>query len=339
MVSLRKSLIAAALMAAFTAPAAIAGMTKVPAEATGHGKTVNEATADALAKAAAQVNGANVSLDGSTVRSEESIDYRDNRGNKAQLDSTTTVSASANLQTQGQIASYKVLSEKKNGDHYAVKVKAEVFKYESPMGGENKERLALLPVRSLHGTYDLFGLIGGVQLSHELGFELESVLTGTRQYSILDRAMLETSIAELGLIGSDLTGPKEKARLQQIKGADFLVTSTIREAGVPSDKKYNAATGQLSTKFKFVVQMRTIVPATGEVASTDILEVEKAKDRKAAITAMAELMADTLSTRLNGAPVRGKERAVVSSGSSTSSSSVLEDLPHDDTGIRLPFDR
>lgn len=330
---MRMTRTAIALMAAVFATAATAGNIKVPAEATGHGRTPNEATADALAKAAAQVNGANVSLDGSTVRVEEESRYRDNRGNRASLDTTSTVTSTANLQAQGQIASYKVLSEKKQGDHYAVRVKAEVYKYETPMANDHKHRLAILPLKTLRSSYDLFGTVDGVTLAHELGFELESILTGTRQYSILDRASLEIAVGELGLIDSSLTGPAEKAKLQKVKGADFLVSTVIREAGVPVDKKYNSATGQLSTKFKFVVQMRTLIPATGEVASTDTLVLEKAKDREAAIIAMAELMAEALSTRLNGRPV-DKTRI-----DSASSSGYDDDAPRDTSGVRLPFDR
>ena len=65
-------------------------------------------------------------------------------------------------------------------------------------------------------------------MAAQLGSEIEAHLVQTRRFSVLDRTTLGASLAELALVGSDLTGPAEKAKLKRIKGADYILLTTVR---------------------------------------------------------------------------------------------------------------
>lgn len=307
MVGLRCGLTATALLAASLAIPAFAGTSRVPAEAVGHGKTVTEATDDALARAVAQVNGADVSTDSFNLRSESSATYRDNRGNAASVDAQSSVQSGARFESRGQVASYKVLATAKQGEGYEVRVRAEVFRYDIPAENEKRHRMAILPLTFTRSSYELFGPVSGQILAHEVGVAMEAALIRGGRFTMLDRASLGSSLSELSLVGSDFTGPAEKAKLQRIKGADYIVQAGLRDVGVPSGARaVNPATGQPSNKFRFEVQIRVIVPASGEVTFTDVVAVEKkAKNRDETVREVANALVGALSDRLYPSRVVG----------------------------------
>lgn len=315
---LGKGILAAALIAANLSSTAVAGTSQVPAEATGYGKTVTEATNDALARAAAQVNGSEVSLDSYTVRQETNATYSDNRGYRADLNAESSTTSGASFQTQGQVASYKILSQKKGADGYAVRVKAMIYKYDTPGENEKRYRMAILPIAVPAGTFDLNGPVSGAELATDIYDALEAALVRGGRFTLLDRISLGTVAKELALVDSDLTGPSEKAKLKRIKGADYLVRATIGDIGVPAgERAINPATGQPSGKFRFEVNLRVVIPASGEVSFSDTVVLDKKyKTRSETIQEMANLLVGALSDRLNPSRVIGLkgDEAILNAG-------------------------
>lgn len=312
---------------------ATAGNSVVSVEAQGSGKTEREATDEALARAAGKVNGANVDVDSKTVRAGYSANATSTWGGQSSVNANAELSRSAGYQAQGQIKGYKVLSSQKIDGGYRVRVKADVLRYDVPAENNALQRMAIFPVRYRPGTYPFYGGISGAELARQMGTELESKILSSRQFSLLDRNTLGASLAELGLIDSDLTSPEEKAKLQRFKGADYILVATIREAADRYDERVNPATGQLMGEFRFELETRVIVPATGELRASNVYRIKKQRDRDAAMEVMGTKAASGLVDEIfpgRGASVRA---------------AVLDydepepDTPRDTSGVRLPFDR
>ena len=108
--------------------------------------------------------------------------------------------------------------------------------------------------------------------------------------SVLDRATLSASLSELGLVQSTLTGPAEKAKLRQFRGADLVVLSNVSEADSFDTSHVVASTGQVRRSFSmsFNVDVRAIVPATGELLVSERYSIYDAGSREHAITMAAE---------------------------------------------------
>lgn len=321
---------AAALSLTFVASATT---TIVTVEAQGNGKTEREAVDDALARAAGQVNGANVEVDSTTVRAGYQASVRDSWGASATVNETLEVSRSATYEAEGQIKGYKVLSSSKDTEGFRVKIKAEVFRYEVPAENVLLERVAVFPVRHAPGTYSFYGAISANELARQLGTELESKLISSRVFSLLDRETLQASIAELGLVGSDLTAPEERAKLQRIKGADYIVVSTIREAADRFDERINPVTGQRMGEFRFELEVRVIVPATGELRASNVYRIQKQHDRYGALEVMGTTAAAGVVNEI--VPGRGSSVRSAAIGTGVGESS---DTPRATTGVTLPFD-
>jgi len=120
--------------------------------------------------------------------------------------------------------------------------------------------------------------------------------------SVLDRATLSASLAELGLVRSTLTGETEKAKLRQFRGADLLVLSNVSEADSFDTSHVVASTGQVRRSFSmsFNVDIRAIVPATGELLVSERYSIYDAGSREHAITMAAEYAAIDIIRVLTG---------------------------------------
>lgn len=275
---------------------------EIETTAIGHGADENAALADALAKAVSQVNGVRSSMDVSTGKVELSRTATTTKGSDT-TDETEKLAlgttADARLRSQGNVSRYEVMSSEvlANGETQT-KVKAWVSRYEAPTynapgSTTARKRIAIFPATSAQSGFDFFGFVDGVELASQLVNQLEASTLETGRVSLLDRSTLAASLVELGLVGSDLTGATEKAKLRQFRGADLIVMTTIREARQDVQTWQIQSTGQqkVAVDMALEVDIRAVVPATGELLLTKRLTVRDAMDREDALTRIAELAA------------------------------------------------
>lgn len=312
-----------------TSVTAGAANTVVTVDAQGNGLTEREAIDDALARASGKVNGASVSVDSSVSRQKLDISARSSYGESVRGTATYEESKSAGYEAQGQVQDYDVLSTKKVGDGYRVTVRAKVVRYVAPGQDSKRYRIAIFPVTYRAPRYSFYGDISGEELAGQIADELESKIISSRLFSVLDRASMDASLAELALVGSDLTSPAEKAKLQRMDGADYIVVSTIRKATDRDQAGVNPATGQSAGKYRFELEVRVIVPATGELVASEVYSVPASRDRQAAL----DLMGSTAVTGLVGQIYPGRETSV----RKPTVTEVQQAAPAT-TGVRLPFD-
>ena len=283
---------------------------EIETTAIGTGADDNAALADALAKAVSQVNGVRSSMDVSTGKLELSRTASTTKGGdttdeKEKLALGTT--ADARMRSQGTVSRYEVLSTEVVDGLTRVKVKAFVSRYVAPTynapgSTTSRKRIAIFPATSAQSGYDFFGPVDGDELASQLASQLESSTLETGRVSLLDRSTLASSLVELGLVGSDLTGANEKAKLRQFRGADLIVMTTIRDARHDVQNWQVKSTGQqrYSVDMAFEVDVRAVVPATGELLLTKRLTIHDAMGREDALAQIGAMAAYDVVRALTG---------------------------------------
>lgn len=323
-----KTLGAAAVAAAalFASGAASAKTEEVATKATGTGRTETEALGNALARAVSQVNGGNASISTRTTRTETNLDIVTDEGASTHRKYESETSP-ADFTASGAVARYEVLSSKKKGDkEYEVTVKAWINKYVAKSKREKLDRLAVASVRHPGIALKYLDAEDSARVAELLYNGLEYSLVRTGNFQILDRLVLNQSLKELNLVGSDLSAPEEKAKLRSMRGADYLLTSRVEitEAG-----KVNPATGQ-AAKPKMFFEVRMVSPATSEVLFINRTPIESRGYSKAepALNALAERVVAELDVEING---KTKLKPADAPEEDTTA--------RDDSGVKLPFDK
>lgn len=298
-----------ALLCSFAAPSR-----ELETTAVGLGSDENAALADALAKAVSQVNGVRSSMNVSTGKVEvvERRSETDEKGRReAQSKLEVGQSADARLQSQGTVSRYEVVSTETAADgRIKLTVKAWISRYEAPTyaapgSSAGRRRVAVFPASAQARGYDFFGPVGGNELAAQLTSQVEASIMSTGRVSLLDRTTLLSSLAELGLIGSSLTSSAEKAKLRQIRGADLIVLSTLQEARQTVHSWQIRSTGQrrFAEELALEIEVRAVVPATGEVLLIRRVKVNAAASRDAALTIAAnEAAVDVVRALTGSAP-------------------------------------
>lgn len=317
--------------------------------ATGTGEDESSALADALAKAVAQVNGVSSAMDVSTgkleVAGRGSETVRSNDGEtvtSSEEKLTVGRSADARLQARGKVSRFEILNTETLPDaRVKVTVKAFVHRYEAPVynapgSKAGLRRVAVFPGWSTQGSYDFFGIAAGDDLARDLSAKVESSVLNDRRLSVLDRTTLAASMAELGLIGSTLTGATEKAKLRQFRGADAIVLLEVRDAYHRVEHWRIKTTGQHRSAADTLlsVTMRVIVPATGELLASRDVSIRQALGRDDALVQVADEVSADLAMALTGSAPPRRTRVVESVPAL-----IPEPVGPRRSGVSLPGDR
>lgn len=288
-----------------------AGAKEVETLAEGTGADQTRALADALGRAVAQVNGVRSALSVSTGAVELSTRSSETSGSgttskegNAQLGLTPD----ATMRAQGTVSRYEILATDTLEDG-SVRVSVRAFvtrveapSYKAPGSNVSRKRVAVFPVSSNRASYDFFGLTMGEEMSSELATHLETTLLGSGEVSLLDRRSLGASLVELGLVGSTLSSDQEKAKLKALRGADLILLATINEARHEEFELRVKSTGQRRTSAdtSLQVDLRAVVPATGELLLSRSVAVDYAASRQHGLVQVAEVAAFEVVRLLTG---------------------------------------
>jgi len=276
----------------------------------GSGADENEALADALARAVGQVNGVSATLDVSTgkaIVTTEATGQKGNVASESRLRVEAGTTADARMRATGRVTRYEMLDSNSANGRVTVKVRAFVSRpvaprYDAPGSAAGQRRIAVMPGTATRAEYDFFGPASGSELSDLFSGTLERTAMRTGMVSVLDRATLSASLTELGLVASSLTGPAEKAKLRQFRGADLVVLSNVSEAESYDTSHVIESTGQVRRSFSmsFDVDVRAIVPATGELLVSERYSIFDAGSREQAIIMASEYAAMDIIRALTG---------------------------------------
>jgi hypothetical protein len=208
---------------------------------------------------------------------------------------------------------------------------------------KSKTRIAILEPDSEQPDYSFFGKVTAGQITGELWSSLESSVLQTRRLSLLDRKTFKSSLDELHIINSALTGADEKAKLKNVRGADLILIPTIHKAEHVVSESTVQLTGQVDRHEATYadVEVRGIVPSTGEILFSKHYIVADASSRE---DAFAQVAADV--TRDIAAVVSGRRASPNGSVTQRSPDTPVvidpKDLPlegpRESGGVKLPFD-
>ena len=268
----------------------------------GTGATENEAITSALNNAVSQHNGADVSANTRTTSATaQGVVHTDGSGSTQGFAASSTESSSTTFKTAGQVSDYKILERSKDSMGLVhITVLAHIATYAAPGDSDKRQRLAILPARTTSDKYSFYGIESASELSQSITSALESEIVQTRRFSILDRTTLDDNVRELQLIGSDLTSPTEKAKLGMIKGADYLLIPTVKAADYSVQERTATSTGRVlrSISTDLALEVRVIVPATGEVKFSETYDVRQPLGKQGMIDAITHLASSDLVSRI-----------------------------------------
>ena len=319
----------------------------------GVGASEEEATAQALGKAVSQVKGVRSSVSVSTgkavadFKGETNIDGKKSTGS-AQVSVGST--PDSRMSASGKVSRHEVLETSTLPDG-KVKVKVKAYfdtyvapVYNAPGSKSGKMRVALVDPDWDRRGYNFFGAVSGEEMANDLRSAMERSFIDAGAFSVLDRQTMAASMAELSIVASSLTNATERAKLHNFRGADVIVIPKIKEAFTDYNESTNNLTSQRQATFasKLLVEVRAIVPATGEIVFSDLYTIRQAVSREDAVGQVGARASADLAFKMTGKQVDDKglrPNRVRPSVSVDDLTRQPELPPEEQEGARLPFDR
>jgi hypothetical protein len=261
------------IVAAIACPKAFPAVKTSLRQTKGHAPTRDEAIKKALAEAVGQVRGVKIDSDDSRFNfSSSAVGFeRSNtgRGREVSVDSVSVQDTGTTLttQTQGLVKTYEVIDEREVNGDYIVTLKVWVYDYDSDYLSSRK-KLAIMPLENAKGSYRFLNTnIPAKELSGKLAEHLNVLLSGTNKFSILDRGYVRAYAQEKNILLSDDSPLKEKARLGQVLGADYMLVGTISDARLTAKTIESSVTGYPDREFKarLAFNYRLILTSTRQV--------------------------------------------------------------------------
>lgn len=216
-------------------------------EVTGNGGTKQEAIENAIVEAVRQINGVDVSSKLSRLNNQQKINGKSMviKNNMSHL----------SLNAEGFIENYEIL-ESNCEQECEVWLSVSVPVYKSPGKSPDKRRkMAISRFSGSHGK--------------AITDNLQTLLVQSRRFAVLDREHDDLYADEKALLQSSDTPLKEKVRLGQVLGLDYIVTGTTEELQ-SSGAKYNlTGESQFGKKVQTVIKFKIINLATRQVKWQD----------------------------------------------------------------------
>jgi curli biogenesis system outer membrane secretion channel CsgG len=224
---IRRALLAAALWAA--APT-FAMAEPVVVDAEGSGPTRDDAVAQALTEAIQQVTGLALASAQQMRTAMSGVSMQDG--------STVALAEESQLETSrlshGIVRSFRVIAVNQDGSGFTAHLSVAVEKFvPKGLGNDSRRRIA---VAAFGGPPSTRGL------GEMLRDRITAALTQARRFAVVDRANDGAYAQEMAVVEN---GPlAERVRAGQVIGADYIVTGTIRQAGVSRSEQTIELTGE-----------------------------------------------------------------------------------------------
>ena len=245
-------------------------------EGKGIAPTREEAIKKAIFEAVAKAKGINVDS-GEYAFSYESasadIDRKDSK-KEIGFDAVSIQARGTTEQTQigAFVKTFEVLEEKKLADNsYEVKLKVWIYDYQPP-DKTGRLRIAVMATRTLSDNYP-FGSItlSNSEIEQRITHILNTKLAATNKFAVLDRHYVDEVMAEKGLVWHFDASLEEKAKLGNLLGADYILTTTLNEAQLLLKFKYLESIGRevKEHEAKFKMDYSLIGAATSQIKLSD----------------------------------------------------------------------
>ena len=273
--------------------------------ASGFGDTYRSAVNDALIAALAQYGGGVISHE-ECARFSEKTEFEsstDKGDSRRQLLDDSIVRCMKKW-ANGKISGYTVLSESRDADG-KFRVDVEVRfppKYTGPGRPESNLRRMAVTTFNVRGTsFGWYGqAVDTIEWVTALADRLNTRLTQTRKFTMLDRAFDREINAELARLGAANAAPEDAARLNRKLGTDYLVVGSVAFNDV-QPPRVNPLTGQPlppSPALFAEINYRVLIAPTGQLKWTDTVRLDAASfaagDARSFVAMTAEAAAEAI---------------------------------------------
>lgn len=205
----------------------------VTAKGTGRHTDYRAAVYDALAQAMSQVEGLSLqesreSLMKAFGQSQESSVS----GDVAISDIREALQQSVAVKTEGRILSYEILAEYYESDTKTWRVQVEAKmpgRYVVGRDPDNLRRMVVMPFRSLTAKVKMMGEeVDCAKGNEEIADSLNTFLTHTRKFTMLDRQFNNETMAELSRLNMSNASAGDLGRFGQLLVTDYMVVGTVK---------------------------------------------------------------------------------------------------------------
>lgn len=246
-------------------------------EVTASAKTADAAIKKALHMAVAQTRGIKVDTGDSQIAYDTAATGIGTADGTKQVDfdsiSLVTEGSVIKTDVDGLVKTYEVIEQTQTDDLVTVKLKVWVYDFVPPLKNK-KTTLAVMPIKPSKAQYHFGFLMPGSDIANQLSHKIETLLTQTNKFAILDRLNKKDFNAERDLLLSDDAPISEKSRLGQALGADYILTGTITDAVFTKQQTQLKAIGRETTEYRarFVLQFNVMVASSMQVLFVDIVD-------------------------------------------------------------------
>ncbi|WP_165657474.1 CsgG/HfaB family protein [Sutterella wadsworthensis] len=239
---------------------AVAGIVTV--ETTGVGADYVAARLDALKEALMQVSGVSIDVNSLRQITTQSDSETANGQTNKRLNLSKSQQQNIEEQVRGYIDSYQELNRQVNADGmHEITLSVNIYKYDAVGIQDERRTIAVLGIQSTKG-----GCSTPAAVAELLTEALQNELIATRKFAVLKRSDIGVEREKAYLSGDDVHR-RERARLGQGRGADYVVSGRVIQFAVNESKQTIKLTGDqlIRRSAKFSGQFDLIFTATNQV--------------------------------------------------------------------------
>ena len=170
------------------------------------------------------------------------------------------------------VKTYEVLEEKKpDPNTWEVKLKVWIYDYQPP-DKTGRLKIAVMATKTLSSGYSFGNIrISSEEMEQKISHILNTKLTTTNKFAVLDRHYIDKVMQEKGLVLLGDSSLEEKAKIGNLLGADYILVSTLNEAELTVKEKYLEAIGRKTYEHeaKFKLDYSLIGAATTQIKMSD----------------------------------------------------------------------
>lgn len=233
--------------------------------AEGYGTSYEQAIDNAIAEAVLKLNGA-------YVKTQQNVSI-----NSIQNSDNSDIYKHFNQQiskaTNGRFSSFEVLEKEQTNDGFrvVVSVNKTITSKDYKLNKNDRRRIIVAPALDPN-NYSLMGR-DSEQVLRDLRFRIESNITKTRKFNLLDRQAGEALATEREIIEQD--GALDEAlKLGKNLGTDYILLYSISDAQTSKGKEIAITGSKTKSKVKIYVNYQVIVFATREIKFSDSVDFE-----------------------------------------------------------------
>lgn len=247
----------------------------------GYGSNYKEAVQNAVMEVIQQHSG--VRIEATTAIKQEAVDQISNSNGRQENISTFNDQFAKHVKetTSGSVSNYRVVNHGQDGSgqHWAVvEVLFRKSKYITPGHSVEKRRKMAVSQFYIRDSLYEFGNnpIPGREVSRLLTQGTVSSITQSRKFVVLEREYQKEYRKEKDVLLSGNAPWKEKLKLGQMLGTDYLLFGVVEDLGIVDETHTIEITGQIESKNTayMAVSYRVMAMATGQLKWSDEIRVE-----------------------------------------------------------------